>query len=181
MRGNSQRFFDSVPSRLRPQGTPLRMTGFCGFALRRMNALRAITWLVAVIGAGAFMISQACGVEADTFSPVVSFQYLDSLDDSPATSPIFSKVVSYQYFDWPGDENLTFQYSPNVSYYFSGGVAVAVTGTIRMSGGLPVGGALIKLKRYGTVFWTGTSDANGNFSAPGLLAADYKAVVTKAG
>ena len=113
-------------------------------------------------------------------SPIVSYQYLDSLDDSPATSPIFSKVVSYQYFDWPGDENLTFQYSPNVSYYFSGGVAVAVTGTIRMSGGLPVGGALIKLKRYGTVFWTGTSDANGNFSAPGLLAADYKAVVTKA-
>ena len=26
-RRNSQRFFDSVPSRLRPQGTPLRMTG----------------------------------------------------------------------------------------------------------------------------------------------------------
>lgn len=53
-------------------------------------------------------------------SKVVSFQYLNSLDDSPATSPIVSKVVSYQYFDWPGDENVTFQYSPPVSYRYSG-------------------------------------------------------------
>lgn len=53
-------------------------------------------------------------------SKVVSFQYLNSLDDSPATSPIVSKVVSFQYFDWPGDENVTLQYSPPVSYRYSG-------------------------------------------------------------
>lgn len=56
----------------------------------------------------------------DAYSKPVSFQYLNSLDDSPATSPIVSKVVSYQYFDWPGDENLMFQYSPPVSYRYSG-------------------------------------------------------------
>ena len=56
----------------------------------------------------------------DTFSPVVSYQFLDSLDDSPATSPIVSPVVSYQYYDWLGDANVTFQYTPNVSYRFNG-------------------------------------------------------------
>ncbi len=53
-------------------------------------------------------------------SPIVSYQFLDSLDDSPATSPIVSPVVSYQYYDWIGDANVTFQYSPNVSYRFNG-------------------------------------------------------------
>ena len=42
--------------------------------------------------------------EADTFSPVASYQYEDSLAE-PDT-PIMSPVVSYQYYDWPGDENV---------------------------------------------------------------------------
>lgn len=54
------------------------------------------------------------------FSKVVSFQYFNSVTDSPATSPVTSPVVSYQYFDWPGDENVTFQFSPPVSYRYSG-------------------------------------------------------------
>ena len=33
-------------------------------------------------------------VDNDAYSKPVSFQYLNSLDDSPATSPIVSKVVS---------------------------------------------------------------------------------------
>ena len=40
MRGNSQRFFDSVPSRLRPQGTPLRMTGWYDAPLRGIRFAR---------------------------------------------------------------------------------------------------------------------------------------------
>ena len=60
----------------------------------------------------------AAATEADTFSPVVSYQYHNALDDSPATSPIVSPVVSYQYFEWPGDENAAVTSSANVSYYF---------------------------------------------------------------
>lgn len=58
--------------------------------------------------------------DPDTFSPVVSYQYLDSLDESGTQTTISSPVVSYQYFDWPGDENVTFTNTPNVSYYFNG-------------------------------------------------------------
>ncbi len=60
----------------------------------------------------------ARATDPDTFSPVVSYQYLDSLAEPGTPTTITSPVVSYQYFDWPGDENLAFQYSPRVSYYF---------------------------------------------------------------
>ncbi len=120
-------------------------------------------------------------VEADTFSPVVSFQYLDSLADAPATSPITSPVVSYQYFDWIGDANASFQSSPNVSFFFSGGVTLSFSGIVRTTAGVPVAGAAITLKRYGTAFWTGTSAANGTFSASNVQAANFIITVTKPG
>jgi Immunoglobulin I-set domain/Lipase len=63
-------------------------------------------------------LSHLRATEPDTFSQVVSYHYLDTLAE-PGT-PLTSPVVSYQYYDWPGDENLTFQTSPNVSYYFDG-------------------------------------------------------------
>ena len=39
----------------------------------------------------------------------------------------------------------------------------------------------VTLLRYGTVFWQGVSDANGNYSAPNLPAANYTLIVAKAG
>jgi hypothetical protein len=53
-------------------------------------------------------------------SAVVSFQYQDSLADASVSTPIQSPVVSFQYFEWPGDEVFTFQNSAAVSYYFNG-------------------------------------------------------------
>ncbi len=53
-------------------------------------------------------------------SPLVSYQYLDSTADKPNQPSVVSPLVSYQFFDWPGDENLTFTSSLNVSYYFDG-------------------------------------------------------------
>jgi hypothetical protein len=68
----------------------------------------------------ALATEHTAAVEADTFSKVVSYQFQDSLAEPGVQTPIISPVVSYQYFDWPGDENLAFTNSPNVSYYFSG-------------------------------------------------------------
>ena len=63
------------------------------------------------------LVSQvAAAQQADTFSPVVSYQYHDSLAESEAVTPI----TSYQYYDWPGDENLLFTNTPNVSYRYDG-------------------------------------------------------------
>ena len=117
--------------------------------------------------------------DPDTFSPVVSYQFLDSLA-TPETT-ITSPVVSYQYFDWIGDENVTFQYAPDVSYYFSGGVVAAMTGSVRTIAGAPIAGATVTLKRGETVFWTGTSSAGGLFATPQLSAANYAMTVAKAG
>ena len=89
-----------------------------------MNRATPILLLLAIL-----LLSRpgsAVAANADTFSPVVSYQYQDSLDDSPATSPIISPVVSYQYFDWVGDANVTFTYTPNVSYYFSGVPSITI-------------------------------------------------------
>ena len=117
--------------------------------------------------------------EPDTFSPVVSYQYLDTLAE-PGTT-IASPVVSYQYFDWPGDENLTFQASPSVSYFFSGGVSLALSGNVRTVAGLPITGATVTLKRYGTAFWAGTTAGDGSFTAPNVPGANYTLIVSKPG
>ena len=111
------------------------------------NAFR----LLVLIGTFASYSVRAQNVP-DTFSPVVSFQYQDSLTDPTAQTPINSPVVSFQYYDWLGDENLTFQNSPAVSYfyYFSGGLTL--TGTVSTPAGVPVPGAQITFKRVGAPF-----------------------------
>lgn len=118
----------------------------------------------------------------DTFSPVVSYQFEDSLAESDAQTPIISPIVAYQYYDWPGDENLIFQNSLAVSYfyYYSGGLTL--TGTVSTPTGTRVPGAQITFKRVGAPFSLATSDANGVFTAPGLATpASYTLTVTKSG
>lgn len=68
----------------------------------------------------------ARGDEADTYSPVVSYQFQETLATADPPASVISPVVSYQYFDWPGDENLTFESSANVSYFFDGVPEIAV-------------------------------------------------------
>jgi pimeloyl-ACP methyl ester carboxylesterase len=68
----------------------------------------------------ALATGRALAAEPDVVSPLVSYQYRDSLADTPAQPSVVSPVMSYQYFDWPGDENLAFTDSSTVSYYFNG-------------------------------------------------------------
>jgi len=53
-------------------------------------------------------------------------------------------------------------------------------GTVRTLAGVPLAGASIKFQRYGTIFWQGTSAANGTFS-PSIAAANYTVIVENAG
>ena len=55
-------------------------------------------------------------------SPTVSYQFQDSLAEMGSNSPIVSPVASYQYFEWPGDDILKLKSSPLVSYFYGGGV-----------------------------------------------------------
>ena len=51
-------------------------------------------------------------------SPLVSYLYLDSLATGPDQPNVVSPLASYLYCDWPGDENLNFETSPAVSYFY---------------------------------------------------------------
>lgn len=129
-----------------------------------------------------YQFQEALAESDTTFStPVVSYQYQDSVSVADAESPVGSPVVSYQYFDWPGDENVTFQSSSNVSYFFSGGVSLAISGTIKTVEGTPIEGATVTLKRYGVSFWSGVSDVTGNFVTPDIHAASFTIAATKPG
>lgn len=59
----------------------------------------------------------ADNVITNIMSPVVSYQYYDSLGED-TNSQIISFGVSYQYFDWPGNDVLNSKSSPLVSYYY---------------------------------------------------------------
>jgi len=67
--------------------------------------------------------------QPNVVSSLVSYLFQDSLATSPLQPNVVSPLVSYLYFDWPGDENLTFQNSPLVSYLYqagTGGVVIHV-------------------------------------------------------
>jgi hypothetical protein len=126
-------------------------------------------------------VIKTVAVDNDAYSKPVSFQYLDALDNPGSNTPIMSPVVSYQYFEWPGDENLTFQYTPQVSYYFGGGVSVALTGTVKDTAGVPISGAQVFLLRYNTVFWQGATYSDGSLPPTTVPAGKFNMKVTKPG
>ncbi len=155
--------------------------------LRRGDTLVPSGWLTTGVSSLLIAVlfltlaSRTLGVDDDAFSKPVSFQYLNSLDDSPATSPIMSPVVSYQYFDWPGDENLTFQFTPQVSYYFGGGVSLALTGVVKNNSGIPIPEAVVMLQRHNAIFWEGVTNAAGSLPAATLPAGNFNVKVSKPG
>jgi len=89
--------------------------------------------------------------DPDTFSPVVSYQYCDSVGSDTNTT-VASPVISYQYFDWPGDANLTFETSPNVSYFFTGYTVALVVIS-------PNGGHMVHAGTTTQVVWSVDGDA----------------------
>ena len=57
-------------------------------------------------------------VFTNVMSPVVSYQFYDSLEHLDTNSVIMSPVASYQYFDWPDAGSVQFLNSPAVSYFY---------------------------------------------------------------
>ncbi len=76
--------------------------------------------LILLLTAAALRWPTAHGQIPDVASPLVSYQFHDSLSDVPGQPNVVSPLVSYQFFDWLGDENVDFASSPLVSYYFNG-------------------------------------------------------------
>jgi hypothetical protein len=77
--------------------------------------------LLTILPALVFLASFAFAQDTITnvMSPVVSYQYYDSLEHLGANSVIMSQAASYQYFDWPDAGSVQFLDSPAVSYFYS--------------------------------------------------------------
>ena len=56
-----------------------------------------------------------------------------------------------------------------------------ITGVLRDSGGVPVAGATIQIKRAGVIFWQGVTGAGGAYATPSLSGVNYTLIVSKPG
>ena len=109
-------------------------------------------------------------------SPIVSYQYLDDLlSQSGTADAVISPVVSYLYYEWPGDENLRFQNSPKVSYFYNVGVGGAVTlaGRVVDAQGAPVVGSQVSVTVLNSPIVTVATQPDGSYEFASLAAGIY--------
>ncbi len=167
-----------------------------------MNRLSLFWWMFILLVLPE--LSRSFAADADTFSPMVSYQFLDSIDEpergSVGTSPVISyqfldaidepesggvivsPIISYQYFDWLGDENLTFQSSSSVSYFYNlaSGQDVALLGHVFDFAGAPLPGASIQLFQNGQLKATTIADTSGSYAFANIAAGIYDVECSKA-
>ena len=109
-------------------------------------------------------------------SPLVSYLYQDSLAAPPEQPNVVSPLVSYVYYDWPGDENLTFQNSPLVSYFFQSSTVTgqfALSGRVTDKNGVALSSATVSVTVGLTQVAQTTTDGSGNYALPQLGAGAY--------
>lgn len=121
---------------------------------------------------------------APVMSPVVSYQYFNDLGREALTNGgIMSPVASYQYFDSLGT-NVTYQQSPQVSYFFNVGSSaqpVALAGRVLDAGGAPVAGATISAAVVENPQTSTTTAADGSYQLTALPAGVYVLTAAKSG
>lgn len=113
----------------------------------------------------------APGASNTVSSPLVSYQYEDALNAPGSETTIISPIVSYQYYDWPGNENVSLQASPTVSYFYQGGAgggAVAFQGRVVDAQGQPVGQAVVEARVMESPAASATTGADGRYILPPL-------------
>lgn len=104
-------------------------------------------------------------------SPLVSYLYHDSLATPPEQPNVVSPLVSYLYYDWLGDENLTFQNSPLVSFFFQPSTAsgsITLLGRVTDALGVGISGATVSATVGLTPVAQTTTGARGNYTLPPL-------------
>ena len=163
-------------------------------------------WLLGCLVLGLIVPFSAFADDPDTASPVVSYVYLDTLAEAPpqpnvasplvsylyhdslATAPdqpnVVSAVVSYLYYDWLGNDKLTFETSPTVSYFYQGGAsggAVAFQGRVVNALGQPLGQAVVEARVMESPAASVTTGVDGSYALPSLPAGTYALSAVKPG
>jgi pimeloyl-ACP methyl ester carboxylesterase len=165
----------------RPEGQRNRRLSFRG---ARMDAVLLTALLLPFLPPATFH------ADADVFSPTVSYQYADGVTFSPAISyqyhegMVFSPVVSYQYLESLDTDILGFLSSPRVSYYYQfqvggGSQPIVISGRVTGTGGVGLSGAQVTASVQLLTVAQATTDANGDYSLPGLFPGTYALKVTR--
>jgi len=116
-------------------------------------------------------------------SPIVSYQFYDSLIDTGTNSVIVSPIASYQYFDSLDSTEVKFLNSPFVSYFYqigNGATLIVMQGTVTDPTGTGIPGATVKASVSLAVVAQATTDASGHYALPALGAGVYVLQVSEA-
>ena len=117
-------------------------------------------------------------------SNIVSYRFVESLSEQPTNPTVVSPIVSYQYFEWPGDANLTFECSAVVSYFYQVGVAgsdARLHGCVCDSTGTPVEGATVSASILEVPIASVQTTITGNYELPALGPGVYVVSAAKTG
>jgi hypothetical protein len=109
-------------------------------------------------------------------SPVVSYQFYDSLTDMGTNSVIFSPVASYQYFDALDSSEARFLNSPFVSYLYNIGApspSVALHGRVVDASGAPLAAATVTASIFQISQAAAQSAPDGSYSLAPLPTGAY--------
>ena len=149
------------------------------FSLHSLRSFAAIIFYLLLAHA-----VRADDVITNVMSPVVSYQFYDSLEHAGTNSVIISPIASYQYFDWPGNDVLHLQSSPWVSYcyqFLTSPGAVTLHGRVTDTSGAALSGAAVSVMvGWTTVALTNTS-GDGSYQFPSLGAGVYSLMAVRSG
>jgi len=107
-------------------------------------------------------------VITNVMSPVVSYQYYDSVGDN-TNATVITPIVSYQYFDSPVAGSVNYLNSPLVSYLYqfvTSLVPVALHGHVTDTNGVPLSDVAVSLFVGALQTTLTNTDANGFYQFP---------------
>lgn len=146
-------------------------------------SLRSLRFVAVIVSCVLFTaVALADDVIRSVMSPVVSYQYFNSLGESGTT--ISSPIASYQYFDWPGDDVLQLLSSARVSYFYQIGsepLPLVLHGRVTDTLGVGILGATISATVGLTPAAQTITDASGNYALAPLGAGVYALAASASG
>lgn len=131
---------------------------------------------IAIFGVIAILAAPIHAGTTESESEVFAFDTRDSTGTVVGESGVFGVDAR----DWGGWSSRSSGFGLDTR---GGGTSgnIQITGTVLDTDGLALFGATVELKRYATVFWSGTTDFSGGYAVPQQAAADYTVVASMSG
>lgn len=110
-------------------------------------------------------------------SLIVSYQFPDDFTSQALSNGgVLSPMVSYVYCEWPGNQNVSLQTSPVVSYFYQSGAAAGLTafqGRVVDTQGRPLEHAVVEARVMDSLAATAVTGPDGGYVLPPLPVGTY--------